>query len=554
MDLVITAFNYFPYESTVEIVPASGPYIVNVGDSIDDSNGNNNGFVDYTEVILLTLDQANVGIEDAISVECEISTENEFITISDNAESYGTIAISDTVSVANGFAFDVANNIPDGTKISFTISSENGSTKEIWESTFIILAHAPILNYSSFTINDDAGNQNGRIDPGETVDITIKLANNGSSEAFNVIGNLSCVNDLITINTFDVNYNNMPGQDTVSGTFSITASDELIEGTTVNFDVDIAADFEISGNGNFTTFVGQKPILLIDFSTETGSAEAMMECFAELNVGADQFIESFPADIEIYQSIFVILGVYPNNHVLSDENGVLLSQFLDQGGKLYMEGGDTWAFDDPTEVHSKFLINGIDDGNDDLGRIIGETGNMLDGYAYDYEGPNSYIDRIVAKEGATLILQNEAPSYGTTVSYENDTYKTIGSSSCFGGLVDEDGGSTKDGLMAEYLYFFEIFYLWTGIEDNSIDESSVNAYPNPFENLVNISVDLAKTQNVEINIYNLIGEKVTTLVKHELQLGNHVYSWDAKDAPAGIYFYSVKTGNQTFTRKLVLTK
>jgi hypothetical protein len=96
--------------------------------------------------------------------------------------------------------------------------------------------------------------------------------------------------------------------------------------------------------------------------------------------------------------------------------------------------------------------------------------------------------------------------------------------------------------------------LWTDIENNSIEENSVSAYPNPFNNIVNITLDLNKTQTVEISIYNLTGKKIETLVKEQLQIGNHIYSWDAEGVPAGIYFYSVKTGNQTITRKLVLTK
>ena len=554
MDLVITAFNQFPYEGTVEIVPTSGPYIVNAGNVIDDSNGNNNGIIDYTENILLTLDQTNVGIEDALNVDCSISTENEFITIADNTENYGLIAVEDTVSVENGFAFDVANNIPDGTKISFTITSENGNGKEIWESTIFMVAHAPTLNLSSFIIDDNAGNQNGRIDPGETVDLIVDITNNGSSESFNIIGNLTSSNQYITINTFDVDYGNMPGGDTVSGVFSVTADYETPEGTEAVFDMATTADFGINSSDNFATYLGQKPILIIDFANETGSATAMLECFAELNVGADQVTESFPTDIEIYQSVFIILGVYPNNHALSSEEGILLKQYLDLGGRIYMEGGDTWAFDEPTEVHAKFLIDGIDDGSDDLDRIVGEAENMLDGYGFNYDGMNSYIDRIGAEEGAHLIFSNENPVFGTAVSYENDVYKTIGSSACFGGLVDEEGGTNKDGLMAEYLYFFDINYLWTGIENNSIEESSVSAYPNPFNDFVNITLDLNKTQTVEISIYSLTGEKVETLVDEQLQIGNHVYSWDAEGVAAGIYFYSVKTGNQTITRKLVLTK
>lgn len=553
MDLVITSFNYSPYESTVEIVPAEGPYVINVGNTVDDSNGNNNGFVDYTESILLTLDQANVGIEDALNINCVLSSESEFVTITDSIEDYGTIAVADTVSVQNGFAFDVAGNIPDETKIFFNISSEDGETREVWESAFFIMAHAPALNFSSFTIDDNSGNQNGKIDPGETVDFIVDLSNNGSSEAFSVIGNLTSSNQYITINSFDVAYGDMAGNDTISGIFSVTADMETPEGTEAEFEITITAEYGINSNSSFSTFIGQKPVLIIDLASGTGSPEAMMECFDELNVGADLQTDSFPEEINIYQSIFIILGVYPDNHVLTVEEGSLLDLFLEGGGRIYMEGGDTWYYDQQTTVHPKFFINGLADGADDLGRIIGHSDGWLQNYAFNYDGPNSYIDRLGPMTESIVILQNESPAYGTAISHENDVYKTIGSSACFGGLVDEEG-STKDGLMAEYLYFFDISFLWTGTEENSISENTVSAYPNPFNRTVNISLNLDKLQNVEVSIYNLTGKKVASLINQEQQLGKHIYSWDAKDAPAGIYFYSVKAGDQSFIRKLILTK
>jgi hypothetical protein len=554
MDLVITAFNFVPYESTVEIVPASGPYIVNAGNTIDDSNGNNDGFIDYAESILLTVDQANVGSDDANDVFCTLSTESEFITITDDGENYGTIAADDTVSVENGFAFDVANNIPDGAKISFVVTSEDEATREVWESTFYLFAHAPGLGFSSFAIDDNTGNQNGVLDPGETVDIVVDLSNLGSSDAFNVIANLSSTSQYITINSFDVGYGDILENDTVSGIFSVTADDDTPEGTEAEFAVEITADYDLTATDTFLTFLGQKPVLIVDFTENTPSADAMLECFDELNVGAELQLGALPEELQIYQSVFIILGVYPNNYIITDEEGAILAGYLDEGGRIYMEGGDTWAYDTQTAAHEKFMINGLADGNDDLETVIGHEGDMLEGYLFEYNGPNSYIDRIAPLVGANLILQNEGPVYGTTVAYENDVYRTIGSSLCFGGLVDQEGGSNKDGLMAEYLYFFDVAYLWTGKEEIRVDENAIEAYPNPFNNIVNISVDLKEAQNIEICIYSLAGKKIKTLVDAEQKQGKQIYSWEAENVTAGIYFYSVKTGNQTFTKKLVLTK
>lgn len=553
MDLVVTAFNYIPYESTVEVVPADGAYIVYTENSINDEAGNNDGLVDYNENILLTIALSNIGTEDAVGVYVTISTENEFVTITDGTETYGTIVAEGTVSIEDGFVFDVANNIPDGSSIKIDISTVDDVGRGLWESSFSLMAHAPVLNYELFTIDDNSGNQNGKIDPGENVNIIVNVSNIGSSEAYNTIANLSSANEYITINNSEYNLGDLESGIFSDAIFNVTASDETPDGTNVEFDLNMTADYEISSTASFSTFVGQKPVLIIDYSAQTASATSMMTCFAELNVGAEQANSAFPEDLNIYRSIFIILGVYPNNHELTEEEGTILNVFIENGGRVYMEGGDTWAFDDQTAAHEKFMINGIEDGTGDLNRLLGVEGTMVQGYTFNYGGENSYIDKIAPLEGANIILENDSPVYGTVISFENEVYKTIGSSSCFGGLVDEEG-STKDGLMAEYLYFFDIGFLWTNIEDNRISENNISAYPNPFENTVNISVNLTEAQKIEIVIYDLTGKNIATLVNNELQTGNHIYTWDAKSSPAGIYFYSVKTAKQQFTKKLILTK
>jgi len=50
-DFVVTAFNYIPYISTIDVVPASGPYIVYTSNIVNDASGNNNGLIDYGENI-----------------------------------------------------------------------------------------------------------------------------------------------------------------------------------------------------------------------------------------------------------------------------------------------------------------------------------------------------------------------------------------------------------------------------------------------------------------------------------------------------------------------
>ncbi|NOY50682.1 MAG: T9SS type A sorting domain-containing protein, partial [Chlorobi bacterium] len=553
MDLVVTAFNYFPYESTVEIIPDTGPYVVYATDTVNDNAGNANGLVDYNESILLGLGLTNTGSDDAIGVIASITTNSEFVSISDDNETYGDIFTEDTVSIADGYAFDVDENIPDGSIIGFTVTSMDESGRAIWESSFSLTAHAPVLSFVSFNVDDSSGNNNGLIDPGEKADISIKLTNGGSSQVFNVIGSLSTENEYITINNNDLSYGDLVGQDTVSAIFNITASEYAPEGTNVAFTISFTADYGISAENDFNIYLGQKPVLIMDFSRGVNSADAMMDCFIELNVGADIENNSMPPDLDVYKSIFVILGAYPDNHVLTNDEAGFLNTYLENGGRVYMEGGDTWAFDDQTSFHGKFMIDGYDDGLGDLNRINGSEGSMLKGFGFDFDGVNNYIDRLAPLEGAQVILQNENPEYATAISYEDETYKTIGSSADFGGLVDEEG-SNKDVLMAEYLYFFGIDFVWASLNENTSADINVSIFPNPFDNDVEIRLATTIAQNAEISIYDLGGRKIKTLFKGKIQNGENGFVWDASKAKAGIYIYSVRTKDKNVVGKLMLTK
>ena len=84
-------------------------------------------------------------------------------------------------------------------------------------------------------------------------------------------------------------------------------------------------------------------------------------------------------------------------------------------------------------------------------------------------------------------------------------------------------------------------------------------YPNPFNPETRISFSLDKSQNVSIEIYNIKGQKVKTLVNGELPAKNHVIIWRGDDdfgksVGSGVYFYKMKTGNYTETKKMLMLK
>jgi len=78
--------------------------------------------------------------------------------------------------------------------------------------------------------------------------------------------------------------------------------------------------------------------------------------------------------------------------------------------------------------------------------------------------------------------------------------------------------------------------------------------PNPFNPTTTISFSLAQAGNVNVDIYNVAGQKVDTIVNEYLDSGSHSVVWDASDFSAGVYFYTVKGGDFSKTIKMTLVK
>ncbi|MEA3477150.1 MAG: T9SS type A sorting domain-containing protein, partial [Bacteroidota bacterium] len=212
----------------------------------------------------------------------------------------------------------------------------------------------------------------------------------------------------------------------------------------------------IETEGEFNLTVGYSSLLVIDLDDYSNpSALHILEAIKILGIEVN-IVAIFPDELGKHSAIFVCLGLNTFNHILTDEQGQALADYVSNGGFLYLEGGDTWAFDPPTPVHPMFHINGIFHGNYDLTTVCGVDNTFTRDLSFDYIGPNILIDYIEPVTGseAFTIFTNSSPVYDCAVAFDGPEYKTIGSSFEFGGL-------SKDminiiGLMEKYLNFFQI--------------------------------------------------------------------------------------------------
>lgn len=207
--------------------------------SLNDAAGNNNGEVDPGESILLTLAMANFSESPADGVTVEISSENEFVYITDNTEYFGDFGLEDIIEMTDAFAFDVASNIPGGEEIKINIHAYNND--ESWESSFTFSANGVALAASGFSIDDASGNGNGALDPGETVDVYINISNDGQIDAPAAMAYFSSTDPFVSVNTASFDLETLEAGETVEAMFNISIDEAAPVGTSVDLTLQVEA-------------------------------------------------------------------------------------------------------------------------------------------------------------------------------------------------------------------------------------------------------------------------------------------------------------------------
>lgn len=214
----------------------------------------------------------------------------------------------------------------------------------------------------------------------------------------------------------------------------------------------------------FSTY-GAGRFLIWDAGEITTSGDSQAVALRRLGFSVDhlklRLNQPLPQDLSRYEAVFVNLGNFgvdgAHYHPLTPAEGRILDQYLLRGGSIYLEGGDTWARDEPTDVHPRFHIRGVSDGGPLSPPVVGVEGSWGEGLTFgQYEAEdNSFVDHLEPEEGAEAVftfVDRGRQAIGM-VSYLNPDYRTIGASFEFGALVDGEGGS-KQELMRRIIEFF----------------------------------------------------------------------------------------------------
>ncbi|MEJ2616599.1 MAG: T9SS type A sorting domain-containing protein [Ignavibacteriaceae bacterium] len=79
-------------------------------------------------------------------------------------------------------------------------------------------------------------------------------------------------------------------------------------------------------------------------------------------------------------------------------------------------------------------------------------------------------------------------------------------------------------------------------------------YPNPFNPSTTIKYDLSKQSRVKLEIYDILGRRVATLVDETKKAGRYQIVWNASRLTSGVYFERLQAGDYSAVKKLLLLK
>lgn len=287
--ITVTLQNFYRYEQTIECIPPAGPYMIYNAFSLTDQNGN--GQLDYGETASLDLTLKNVGSETAPNVTVTASTESPYITFTNNAFALGDVGAGALATANQAVTFTVSDAVPNNTPIPILLNINCSTTG--WSSQFTIRAYAPQFSIGNFVIDDATGNNNGRLDPGETVQLIIPFANNGGSPSAEVDATLQITGPYLTVSNPVQSLPQLAAGESQNLGFTVTVSQGAPSGSLASFAASMVSG-AYTANREFDAKIG---LIIEDF--ETGNFDQFAWTFAgnqpwAISMG-DAFAGSFAA-------------------------------------------------------------------------------------------------------------------------------------------------------------------------------------------------------------------------------------------------------------------
>ena len=252
-NVLLTAYGYNKetYQVELPVQPADQPYLGIAAKTLNDASGNGDGLLNAGEAVTLSVDVENVSDSyDALNVEATlVASSDPHLTVTDDAETVGTVSGGATVSLTDAFSFGVDALAEDGQSFEFTLildgEDSEGNVYQ-WTSKFSYTVHAGGLAFTGAMLIDDSsgGDGDGELEAGETAAIRMAVENTGSVDLSDVTGSLSMVGGShpdVTLNTSSVGPISIASGTSETISYSVTLAGTAEKGDILPF------KFEVTG-------------------------------------------------------------------------------------------------------------------------------------------------------------------------------------------------------------------------------------------------------------------------------------------------------------------
>ena len=250
-----------------------------------------------------------------------------------------------------------------------------------------------------------------------------------------------------------------------------------------------------------------------------------------------------PADFDLYlyrDAYSPIPARYPSNY-----NGVSVSRTAEYLGGIH---DDEWA------MYAGVEFGDAPDGDDDAD--YPRVPRTLEVVASSANSGGTIEVRLDSLDGA-LVAEVPVESTGDWSTYSTFTADVASVSGQRDVFLLFSGSSPTDELLRLRSLAFETQRVSTSISDGSTSNAPAlrQNYPNPFgERATVIEYTLHTPAHVTLSVYNVLGQKVATLVEDAKLAGPHKVEFDGRELPSGLYFYRLEAGDYTETKSMALIR
>jgi len=541
------------------------PYLVYASNRILDSlGGNNDHQVNPAEKIELPVWIKNIGdtLAENVLAWIQKSVPDQYFTIQDTIKDFGTILPLDSAWCGpDGYDIQVDSQCPDQHPLQLRIKIRD-SLDSLWTNDFQLVNHAADLVFHTYYINDSVKYAL----PGDTFPISLFLKNIGSGFADRVSATLFTSDSFVTVIDGNSQFGSIPADsigNNMANPFVVLARSNTPAGYSITMRAALTAGL-YQDTISFIIYVGKRDYLVWDPDHNHSSGFILHQKLSNLHF-LGNYRQTIPLEyLNLYKTLFISLGVTPNNQILYDTCAIIpeILHFMAGGGKLYMEGGNVWCHDTGYGGYNfcpLFYIQPVTDNSGGCSGIVGYNNTLTRGMSFKYTGESSSLDRITAIYDGVLIFKNRSSTATLGVAAN---HRTIGVSFEFAGLVDSVPPAMKSVLADSIMRYFGITPSGGINETESVvrspDAFGLDLFPNPFHGALDIRYQFEPDLDIKgarIIIYDVTGRLIKEIPIRGSGASSDVL-WSGDDAvgrkvPAGIYFIGLEVGEAFINKKII---